>query len=425
MTLISTTLSSLYNPHITHLPHNGLTIITEQIPVSVVNCNIWFNLGSKMESDDINGMAHFLEHMIFKGSEGLEAGEFESIVEARGAATNAATSQEYTHFYFTCSPDDFEDILPLQIDLLSSPSLPLSEFEREKKVVLEEIRRSQDNPHRRIFDKMMETCFPNLPYHRPILGKEEIITSLSRDKMAEFHSQWYQPQGMTVVAVGGLSTEELTHHIITQLESKIGGKQPSTPVYQPESAFNSIITNDYTDHSLQQSRLIMTWRVPGLDKINETLPLDVLAVILGRGKLSRLFQDLRENRHLVHRVSVSNTSYQIQGVFSITAVLSSHDVVEVEERILNHLQDIQENGITLKELNRVCQNVANQFIFHSEKPNDRTSLYGYYYSQLRTIKDALNYVENIKKLTIEDIQQATIKYLSLSGYGRILAINDR
>ncbi|BAQ59831.1 mitochondrial processing peptidase-like protein [Geminocystis sp. NIES-3708] len=413
----------LHSPTITTLP-NGLTIIAEQIPVSAVNLNIWFNVGSAIETDNINGMAHFLEHMIFKGSHKLASGEFERLLEAKGAVTNAATSQEYTHFYFTCTPEDFAEILPLQLDLVLNPLLPSPEFDREKMVVLEEIRRSHDNPRRRLSERMMNNVFPNLPYHRPILGTTEIIENLTCKQMQSFHDSWYQPSGMTVVAVGNLPVEELTETIINSLTIDKINPQPEKIKYQSELPFTEIITDKYIDSSLQQSRLILTWRVPGLENFSETLPLDVLAVILGQGKLSRLFRDLRENRHLVTRISANNITNQIQGVFSISAQLSKENISEVKDAIINHLRKIQINGITQKELNRVCQIVANQFIFQSEKPSDRTNLYGYYYSQINTIIPALEYAENIRRLTIEDIQKAAQKFLDLNAYGVVIALDN-
>jgi zinc protease len=123
-----------------------------------------------VESDAINGMAHFLEHMIFKGTERLGLGEFERQVEARGGLTNAATSQDYTHFYITTAPQDFAKLAPLQIDLVMNPLLTDHEFERERPVILEEIRRANDNPRRRTFYHSMAMAFERLPYRRPVLG---------------------------------------------------------------------------------------------------------------------------------------------------------------------------------------------------------------------------------------------------------------
>lgn len=135
----------LVSPTIRRLP-NGLTIIAEQMPLEVVNLSLWLRVGSAVESDAINGMAHFLEHMIFKGTTHLPCGEFERRIEARGAITNAATSQDYTHYYITTAPQDFAALAPLQIQLVMNPRLSAEDFERERPVILEEIRRSDDTP---------------------------------------------------------------------------------------------------------------------------------------------------------------------------------------------------------------------------------------------------------------------------------------
>jgi predicted Zn-dependent peptidase len=422
MTLTLVRPNALHCPTVTKFT-SGLTIITEQIPVSAINLNIWFNIGSSVEADSINGMAHFLEHMIFKGTKNLLSGEFERLLEAKGAVTNAATSQEYTHFYFTCAPQDFGDILPLQLDLVLNPLLPPAEFERERMVVLEEINRSNDNPRRRIYHKMMNNGFPNLPYRRPILGPKEIIENVTREQMQNFHDSWYHPSNMTVVAVGNLPHEELTEKIINALNTDKINPVAEKPTYIPESPFNQIMREEYTDKALQESRFMMTWRVPGLNSLEETIPLDVLAVILGQGRLSRLFRDLRETRRIVTRISTTNMTNQIQGLFYIASQLSKENISIVQDAIINHIADIQNQGITQEELNRVAQIVANQYIFQSEKPSDRTNLYGYYYSQIGNLNPALEYPEKIRNLTVENIQKAAQKFLNLTAYGVIIANN--
>jgi zinc protease len=200
--------TALTAPTIRRFDH-GLTIIAEQMPVEAVNLNLWLQVGSAVETDAINGMAHFLEHMIFKGTAQLPAGEFERRIEARGGLTNAVTSQDYTHFYITTAPQDFAELAPLQIELVMNPLLTDAEFERERPVILEEIRRADDNPRRRTFYRSMEMAFERLPYRRPVLGPTAVIEGLTAQQMRDFHSHWYQPHRITAVAVGNLPVEEL------------------------------------------------------------------------------------------------------------------------------------------------------------------------------------------------------------------------
>jgi predicted Zn-dependent peptidase len=406
-----------------HRLPNGLTIVAEQIPVEAVSLNIWLNVGSAVESDAINGMAHFLEHMIFKGTQHLASGEFERRIEERGAITNAATSQDYTHYYITTAPQDFAALAPLQIDVLLNALIPEDGFERERQVVLEEIRRSQDNPRRRTFQASTELTFDRLPYRRQVLGPTSVIENLTAQQMRDFHRTWYQPQQMTVAVVGNLPVDELIQIVTEGVEQASAASKTATVPPQPlvaplvpEAPFSTIARQDLSDANLQQARLVMTWRVPGLTDLEQTYALDVLATVLGHGRTSRLFQDLREQRGLVSSISVSNMTYQHQGVFYISAQLPAAHLEAVEAAIIEHLQRLQTTPVTEAEIERVRTRVANQFIFGNETPSDRSGLYGYYHALLGDVTAAIRYPEQIQALSAEDLQAAAQRYLSLDAY---------
>ncbi len=432
MTLTLVKTSTLNQPTIKTLS-NGLTIIAEQMPIEAVNLNVWLNVGSALEADQINGMAHFLEHMVFKGTPRLKIGEFERLIEERGAVTNAATSQDYTHYYITTAPDDFEHLAPLQLDILLNTSISDSAFEREKLVVLEEIRRSEDNPRRRTFYRAMETCFASLPYRRPVLGATEVIENLQSQQMRDFHQYWYTPSSMTAAVVGNLPVDQLieivaqgfSEHYTNSIPVNLGVKHPLNspfPVDHPhsEKPFTEIIRKEYIDESLQQARLVMMWRVPGMNQLTQTYSLDILAVILGQGKISRLFRDLREDRGLVTQIGVSNMTQELQGAFYISAVLPSENIEEVEKAIIEHIRKIQTELIDQNDIIRIRTQVANRFIFSNERPSDRANLYGYYYSQLGNLDYALNYPSLIENIEAKDLQIAALKYLNTSAYGVVI-----
>ena len=410
-------------PTVHRLP-NGLTIIAEQMPIEAVNLNLWLNVGSAVETDAINGMAHFLEHMVFKGTQRLQSGEFERRIEARGAVTNAATSQDYTHYYITTAPKDFAALAPLQIDVVVNPSIPDAAFERERQVVLEEIRRSQDNPRRRTFQHATEVGFERLPYYRQVLGPATVIEQLAPQQMRDFHAQWYQPSAMTAAVVGNLPVDELIDIVATSFEQVGAGATPTaTTVPTPRAPFTAeipfpeVVRRDVTDPTLQQARLIMLWRVPGLNQLAETYALDILAAVLGRGRTARLFRDLREERGLVTSIAASNVSYQQQGLFYISAQLPEANLAEVEQAIAAHIAASQTDLITEFELARVRTRTANHFVFGNETPSDRAGLYGYYYSLLGDLAPALHYPTYIRNLEREAVQAAAQRYLSPSAYG--------
>ncbi|MEM6590878.1 MAG: pitrilysin family protein [Cyanobacteria bacterium P01_C01_bin.73] len=432
---VSTEKTRLHFPTIRRLP-NGLTVIAEQMPIDAVNLSLWLKVGSAAEPDAINGVAHFLEHMIFKGTPRIPSGEFERLVEERGAVTNAATSQDYTHFYITGAPQDFATLAPIHIDLVMNPCIDGQDFERERPVILEEIRRSRSNPNRRNFQRSMEMAFEQLPYRRQVLGPEAVIQQLTPATMRAFHRYWYQPQNITAVAVGNLPVNDLVAIVAEGFEQAIAHRSqlqsqqteapardastfglPHSPEPLSEQPFQDIYRIHHTDASLQQACLQLTWRVPGLTQLEQTYALDVVASILGHGRTARLVRDLRENRQWVSGVGANNLTYDRQGIFSISARLEVEHLSDVEAAIVAHIQTLASEGVTDDELRRVQTQVANRYIFGSEAPSDRAGLYGYYQTMTGNLEHALNYPAEIQALTVDDLQGAVQRFLPSNAYG--------
>lgn len=425
-TLLKSSLTPLLIAPTVHRLSNGLTIIAEQMPIEAVNLNVWLKVGSAAETDDINGMAHFLEHMVFKGTARLQSGEFEQLIEQRGAVTNAATSQDYTHYYITTAPKDFADLAPLQVDVVMNACIPDSGFERERHVILEEIRRSHDNPRRRTFQHASELAFERLPYRRQVLGPSSVIETLTAQQMRDFHTYWYQPQSITAAVVGNLPVEKLIQIVedsftgsgIGDRESEaIQNSQPTTQNFIPEAPFTHIVRREVTDDTLQQARLVMTWRVPGMNHLQETYGLDVLSSILGRGRTSRLVRELREERGLVSSISASNMTYLHQGVFYISAHLPSENLETVEAAIVEHMRRLQNELITEAEIARVRTRTANHFVFGNETPSDRAGLYGYYHTLLGDLDPAIHYPDYIQACGAEELQASARRHLNPEAYG--------
>ncbi len=406
---------------IQHRLPSGLTVVAEQMPIDVVNFSLWVRAGSAVEANSINGMGHFLEHMVFKGTAQLQSGEFERLVEQRGGITNAATSQDYTFYYATVAPQDFAAVAIAQMDIVLNATIPDAAFEREQFVILEEIRRAEDNPRRRIFQHALEIAFAQLPYRRPVLGPVEVVEQLTPQQMRNFHQQWYQPEAITAVAVGNLPVATL----IQTIEAGCVGIRPnqtcSQPGWQPEPSFQKVVRQELTDERLHQARLVMLWRVPGTAQLEQTYALDVLAKVLGQGRTSKLVQDLREDKGWVTQISVNNLAQVMQGMFYISAQLPVENLAAVESAIAQHVAALQTRPITATELAQIQTRTANQFIFSNEAPANRASLYGYYQSTLADLAPALSYPDQIQALTPEDLQAAAQRYLSINAYGVVIS----
>ncbi|MEB3295774.1 MAG: insulinase family protein, partial [Synechococcales bacterium] len=177
---------------------------------------------------------------------------------------------------------------------------------------------------------------------------------------------------------------------------------------------------EFVDPSLQQARLMLLWRVPGLALVEHTYALDVLADILSQGRTARLVQDLREERGLVLGVGANNVTYQHQGLFCLSANLMSENIPVVEQAMLDHIQRLQNDLVPVAELEKVCTQAANQFIFGNETPSDRANLYGYYQALLGDLRPAFDYAEKVRSLTPEDLQRAAQTYLPTNAYGAVV-----
>ncbi len=399
-----------------HRTAAGLTVIAEQMPIEAVNFSLWTPTGSAVEPGAINGMAHFLEHMIFKGTQTLAPGEFERQVEQRGGMTNAMTSQDYTCYYVTIAPQDFEAIAPLQLDLVLNAAIPDDEFRREQQVVLEEIRRSSDNIRRCTFAKTMAIAFDRLPYRRPVLGPAEGVANFTAEQMRQFHREWYAPSNLTAVVVGNLPVEHMIGTLEEQLSGHASAPKPSLPDFVPEDPFDDIQHQTVQDHRLTEARLMMIWRVPGMMDVQDTDALDVLARILGTGRTSRLVRELREDRGLVTHIGASNMTHAAQGVFWISAHLPVENIPMVEQAILKQIQSLHEEPISVAELDQIKRQTINQFIFGNETPSSRAGLYGYSHAVFGNLAEGLGYTDRIQSISTSTLQNVAQRLLSVNGY---------
>ena len=203
-----------------HKLDSGITVIHQHLPAtSVVVADVWVKAGSKREPKIWSGMAHFLEHMIFKGTAAITPGVFDRKIEKCGGVTNAATSYDYAHYFLTTAAPYLEDTLPLLAELLLHAAIPADEFIRERDVVLEEIRQAADDPDCLGFQALAKSVYQNHPYGWPVLGTERELMQQSPEAMRCFHRTHYQPENMTVVIVGGLAQEpalELVNRYLCQ-----------------------------------------------------------------------------------------------------------------------------------------------------------------------------------------------------------------
>ena len=318
---------------------NGLTLVHQQTPATTVSAvDVWVKAGAIVEPDPWSGIAHFLEHMIFKGTEKLPPGAFDWAIESCGGVTNAATSHDYAHFFITSATQHLEATLPHLSELLLNAAIPDAEFGRERDVVLEEINQSFDNPDWVAFQSLSELVYPQHPYGRPILGTADLLLQLTPAEMRDFHRTYYQPENMTVVLVGDVSQAQAVDLVSQSFKDFPSRSQCARFMPEAEPAIAGIRRQELCLPRLEQARLMMAWVGPGLDSATQTLDqqlqaaygLDVLSVVLAEGRTSRLVRELREERNLVQMVSSGFSLQKESGLFTISAWLEPENLERVE-----------------------------------------------------------------------------------------------
>ncbi|MCF4965776.1 M16 family metallopeptidase [Nostoc sp. CMAA1605] len=395
---------------------NGLTLIHQEIPSTpVVVADIWVKAGTIHEPEPWFGMAHFLEHMIFKGTATLDPGMFDHNIENTGGVSNAATSYDYANYSLTTAANYIEDTLPHLGELLVNAAIPDSEFERERDVVLEEIRACYDDPDWVGFQSLLQSVYQDHPYGRSILGNEAELMQHSPEAMRCFHRTHYQPENMTVVVTGGIS-QQLAWDLVNRSFSKFGKRgecPPVTPVTKP--MINGVSRQELYLPNIEQARLLMAWLVPGVEQLRAAYGLDLLSVLLAEGRTSRLVRDLREELQLVQGIC-SNFSLQREAsLFTITAWVEPEHLETVETLILEHLHDIHNQGVTEQELARTRRLLCNEYAFSTETPNQISGMYGYY-NTIAQAELSVIYPQQIKSFTSQELQTLAQQYLSVQDY---------
>jgi predicted Zn-dependent peptidase len=325
---------------------NGLTLVTDAMTsVETVSVGLWVGVGTRSEAPDVNGCAHLLEHMVFKGTERRSAQAIAEEIEAVGGHMNAYTSRENTAYYAKVLKEDLPLALDIVGDILMNPSLDPGELERERGVVLQEIGQANDTPDDMIFDVFQEVAFPDQGLGRPILGRPENVRRLGRDRLDGYRRANYAADRMVLSASGRLEQGEL----IRLAEALFGGMGPGAGG-PPEPA-------SYTggearlDRSLEQVHLILG--AAGISYHHDDFfALSVLSTLVGGGMSSRLFQEVREKRGLVYSVYSFTSAYADGGLFGIYAGTGEEEVAELVPLLCECLTDVAGGGLREEEVAR-------------------------------------------------------------------------
>ena len=395
---------------------NGLQIVA--IPMengsNVISTDIFYKVGSRDEKMGKSGIAHMLEHLNFKSTKNLEAGEFDEIVKGFGGVNNASTSFDYTHYFIKSSSKNMDKSLELFADLMENLTLKDEEFQPERDVVAEERRwRTDNNPMGYLQFRLFNNAYIYHPYHWTPIGFMSDIQNWTIEDIRDFHSTYYQPKNAIVVVAGDISKDEIFESVEKHFKNIKNTKEIPSKLHtvEPKQDGEKRVTI-YKESAVQM--IAITYHIPNFEH-EDQVALSALSEFLSSGKSSLLQKRLVDERRLVNTIYAYNMDLKDPGLFMFIAVANEGiSALEIEKEILDTIAQIKKGEISQKDIDKIKINTKADFIFSLESSSEVASLYGSYFVR-DNIQPLLDYEKNVEKLTKEDLIKVANKYLNLNN----------
>ena len=353
---------------------NGATLVQLPLADSPLVClDFWCRAGSIFEKAPESGLAHFLEHMVFKGSQRLGPGEFDLKIEAMGGSSNAATGFDDVHYHVLVPPESAAQALELLLDLVLHPSLEPRAFEMERQVVLEELAQSEDQPDEIALQQLLRLGCPGHAYGEPILGRRELLAAQTPEAMADFHRRLYGANRCVLALAGGADFLQLKEGIAASALAQLGAidEPPPPPALAVQPGLHRI-----TVPRLESARLLMLWGLPPASDLHGVMGADLLTTVLAEGRRSRLVERLREQLRIVESIDLDLHVMESGSFALLEAICEADELGAVHRAIAQVWAELQEQGLTKPEWLRAQRLVANGYRFGLEAAGGLAGLIG-------------------------------------------------
>ena len=394
---------------VNYYTHSSKTrcVFVDNKELPLISIDIWCKAGSSFEDVDKNGTAHFLEHMIFKGSNKIMPGEFDHKIESLGGLSNASTGYDDVHYHVLVPPSNFKESLALLTNIVVAPDFNPDEFIKEKGVVIDEIKQQNDQPEERLFNYFLKRVWLSPNYANSILGTEHSIKNLEINDLVKFHSKHYTTKKICIAIAGNLSEE--IYKIFEK--SDLSGIKESPNLINLKNKPSLKIRNGRESvkfDNLEFSRIFMAWFIPNLNDQKNIIGLEILASILSVGRNSRLVKILKEDSNLVESVYVDVNAGELGGLFIMEASCESKDIDLVEKQINKTIDEISNcKVLALDEIKKGINIVKSNYIFNLETSTQLSSFFGNELlwgrkSSINNLESHLKYwndLDNFKEIT--------------------------
>jgi predicted Zn-dependent peptidase len=406
---------------ISKLP-NGLHVLTHNMPhLESVALGIWIKAGARDENPEENGVAHFLEHMAFKGTKRRSAQDIAEEIESAGGEINAATGMETTTYYARTLKADWPLALDILADIFTESTLDADELDRERDVILQEIAASKDQPDDLVFDLAQAACYGDHPLGRSILGTTELVQTMTREQMVSWRDRNYWASRIVICATGNVN-----HADFAKAAEKHFGHIPQghAPQRQPPQFVGTAQTEQ---KPLDQTHLVLSFPAPNY-RDARVYQLQVLASILGGGMSSRLFQEVREKRGLCYSVFAFGTTYEDTGQLGVYAATSpdhTPDLLEVTAKVMLSMAD----EITEKEIDRAKAQLKTSIVMNLESASSRADQIARQFLAFGEVPEMETLIKKIEAVTVEQVRLLAKEIFksappSLSAVGQLSALEN-
>lgn len=389
----------------TELP-NGLRIVTETMPEArSVTLGAWVRVGGRDESDELSGASHFLEHLLFKGTEQRSARVIAEAVDSVGGEMNAFTAREHTAYYARLPFEKAAMGIEILGDVLTAPALRPAEVEAERQVIVEEILMNLDAPEDRVHTLLSGALFGDHPLGREVLGEMRTVEAITRDDIATFFDRWYRPATMVVAVAGRLDHESVVAATAAALGGGAGGEQPERT---PPPAFTGTVTVARDD--TEQAHLCLGWRSLATND-PDRWALAVANQILGGGMASRLFQEIREERGLAYSVYSHPTAFEDAGYLTVylgTAPKRAREALGVVDDVV---ASIVADGVTESERAIAAGYLEGSMLLGLEDSGGCMGRLGRSLMQRDHITTIDEHVERLRAITTDDVSRVLRRVL--------------
>jgi len=395
---------------------NGVVLIAQEHRASdVVALQLWMRVGGRDETADELGLSHYLEHMLFKGTPTRPPGSIDALIEGLGGTSNAFTSQDYTHFDVVLPAQHMRAGIELLADIAVNASFEQRELDAERKVVFEEMRLTEDNPDRFMVRRLYEVGYAPHPYGRPLLGTEQLIGALTRDRLNAYYKKFYVPGDMVLVAVGAVKAAEVRDAVVATFGRLSGSPPPRPPSASPPTLAGG--RRDDIRRSEQQAYLGLGWRTAATNE-PDVYAVDLLTYILGDSPSSRLSQRLRDQDRLVFAIEAAYGAWERAGLTTVVARLDPANLARAEATILEVIQRVKAEGVTEAERQRAIITAESNYAFDIETAEGLAKTYGQAETTW-TLDDEIAYLSRLRKITAAQIQAVARKYFADDNYARV------